>query len=145
MPSSPLQTLWTLFYFMLLISQLTMLIVFYWDYIPSDIINNHCNEQKLLRWFHYFISILEYKIHYTSRTAIHLHYLLTHSTAPLSRCTSEEQNRSKQDKQEEVRSGVSPRYSGDMQHVPCQRGVTLLQLLHSAEEDCFPSWVQQRT
>lgn len=99
---------------------------FYRDYISSDIINKHCNEQKLLRWFHYFISILEYKIHYTSRTVIHLHYLLTHSTAPLSRCTSEKWNRSKRDKQKEVRSGVSPRYSGDMQHVPCQRGVTLL-------------------
>lgn len=87
-PRSPLQALWTLFYFLLIIPQLTMLIAFYWDYIPSDVINKHCNEQELLSWFHYFISILEYRIHYT-RTAIHRRYLLTHSTAPLRRCTSE--------------------------------------------------------
>lgn len=49
--------------------------------------------------------------------AIHLHYLLTHSTAPSSRCKSEKQNRSKEDQEEEVRRGVSPRYSGDMQRV----------------------------
>lgn len=54
-PSSPLQTLRTLFYFMFIISQLTTLIVcvlfvcFFWDYIPSDLINKHGNEQKLLR------------------------------------------------------------------------------------------------
>lgn len=64
-PRSPLQTLRTLFYFMLLVSQLTTLIVvvcfFFlnWDSISFDIINKHCNEQKLLRWFHYFISILD--------------------------------------------------------------------------------------
>lgn len=90
-PRSPLQALWTLSYFMLIIPRLTTLIAFYWDYIPSDVINKHCNEQELLSWFHYFISILEYRINYTSRTAIHRRYLLTHGTAPLRRCMSEKQ------------------------------------------------------
>lgn len=88
-PKSLLQTPWTLFYFLLIIPQLTTLIASYWDYIPSDVINKHCNEDELLSWFHYFISILKYRIHYTSRTATHRRYLLTHSTAPLRRCTSE--------------------------------------------------------
>lgn len=110
---------------MLIISQLTTLISFYWDYISSDIINKHCNEQKLLRWFHYFISILEYKLYYQNSNTSALSPDTQHSTIEWMHKWGTD--RSKQD-QQEVRSGVSPRYSGDMQHVPCQRGVTLLQL-----------------
>lgn len=86
----------------------------------------------------FIISSAYLNTNYTIRTAIHLHYLLTqHSTIEWMHKWGTD--RSKQDQQEEVRSGVSPRFSGDMQHVPCQRGVTLLQLYIQLKRTACPA------
>lgn len=86
---------------------------------------------------------LLYKIHYTSRTATHPRHLPTqHRT--IQEMQRRGVNRSQQDKQEEVRGGVSPRWQRWHATRSLPTRCDTPAVWHSAAGDCFPSGVWGR-